>query len=205
MRGSTHDSGRRLRLVVAFRYVTHPNVHIDPKIPVPHWSLSDHGRERAEAMLDQPWAKSVRRIIASAETKALETAWILAEPIGVDVEIRHATGEIDRSATGFVTPDVHEELANQLFAEPTSSASGWERAVDAQQRIVDAFADVLDDEADDLVIVGHGGVGTLLYCHLSGLPIDRRYDQTGPGGCYFTVDHRRVLHAWRRIEDIESA
>jgi broad specificity phosphatase PhoE len=29
---------------------------------------------------------------------------------------------------------------------------------------------------DDLAIVGHGGTGALLYCHLAGLPISRSYD-----------------------------
>jgi hypothetical protein len=33
---------------------------------------------------------------------------------------------------------------------------------------------------------GLGGVGTLLYCALSGVPIDRKYDQgPGGGGCWF--------------------
>ncbi len=33
------------------RYVTHPEVIVDPDQPVPEWSLSDRGRTRAGAML----------------------------------------------------------------------------------------------------------------------------------------------------------
>ncbi|TIT75991.1 MAG: histidine phosphatase family protein, partial [Mesorhizobium sp.] len=36
-------------------YITHPQVQIDADIPVPEWRLSDIGRARASAMLDQPW------------------------------------------------------------------------------------------------------------------------------------------------------
>ena len=87
------------------------------------------------------------------------------------------------------------------FADPTVSASGWECAVDAQRRIVAALADLLVDErAGDIAVVGHGGVGTFWYCHLAGVPIDRRRDQPGQGH-HFTVDRStgRPLHAWRPI------
>ena len=36
-------------------------------------------------------------------------------------------------------------------------------------------------------MIGHGGVGTLWYCRLAGLPTDRRYDQLSQGR-YFSVD-----------------
>lgn len=35
-------------------YITHPQVQIDTTIPVPDWGLSDVGRARAHAMLEQP-------------------------------------------------------------------------------------------------------------------------------------------------------
>lgn len=54
-------------------YITHPQVQIDANIPVPEWGLSDIGRARAVAMLDQPWVGSIRRIVSSAERKAIET------------------------------------------------------------------------------------------------------------------------------------
>jgi hypothetical protein len=35
-------------------------------------------------------------------------------------------------------------------------------------------------------LVGLGGVGSLLYCELAGVPFDRKYDQgPGRGGCWF--------------------
>ncbi len=191
------------------RYVSHAEVDIDPDVAVPRWSLSEVGRRRATEMLAQPWVRATTAIISSAETKALEAAEILGEAVGVSVEVRKATGETDRSATGYVPHARHEELADLFFAHPEHSAHGWERAVDAQTRIVTALADVLAapsaDRSGAVVVVGHGGVGALLWCHLTGADIDRRHDQPG-GGHYWCWDRGsgEMLHGWRPIDDIES-
>jgi len=183
-------------------YVTHPQVAVDPAVPVERWSLSPVGRARVVAMLDQVWVAPIRRVVSSSEPKAAQAAAILAEHLGVDVEQRPGTGEIDRRAAGFLPPDEFERVADRCFAEPDVSARGWERAVDAQRRIAAALADLLDaDGPGDVAVVGHGGVGTFWYCHLAGLAIDRAHDQPGQGH-YFTVDRatRRVLHPWRAID-----
>ncbi|MEL6891856.1 MAG: histidine phosphatase family protein [Actinomycetota bacterium] len=185
-------------------YVSHPNVVIDPDVPVPSWGLSDEGRRRARAMLDQPWLASVRRIVSSAEAKAEETADIVGERLGIEAEVRPSTGEIDRSATGYVSHERHEELADRVFAEPERSADGWETAIAAQERVVSALVDLLDDDGargGDVLVVGHGGVGTLLLCHLAMVPIDRRHDQPGQGHHWaFDRAAGRLVHAWEPID-----
>ena len=86
--------------------------------------------------------------------------------------------ENDRSATGFLVPDEFQAVADQFFSQPDISVRGWERAVDAQARIVREVEHVLGrDEQGDVLFIGHGGVGTLLYCYYSGVAIDRSYDQ----------------------------
>ncbi|CAN7245422.1 histidine phosphatase family protein [Pararhizobium sp. LjRoot238] len=168
-------------------YVTHPQVRIDPDVPVPRWGLSELGAARSEMAAQCGWAIQLTRILSSDETKALETAAILARPAGIEVEVLEHAGENDRSATGFLVPDEFEKAANRFFAHPDQSFHGWERAVDAQARIVSAVYSVLDqhDCSKPIAFVGHGGVGTLLKCHLAGLPIARSHDQRGGGGNLF--------------------
>lgn len=187
------------------RYITHAQVQIDPHVPVPEWSLSSDGAERIRTMLRQPWVADIGRIISSAETKALETAQILADHLRLEVEVREQTGETDRSATGYVPHERHEELANQFFAEPTQSAQGWERAIDVQQRMVEATKDLLGHVEADIALVGHGAAGTLLFCYLAKLPISRTHDQPG-GGHYWTwnMDEQHMMHAWRAVDDLAS-
>jgi broad specificity phosphatase PhoE len=176
-------------------YITHPQVKIDPGIPVPDWGLSELGEARTRKTALLPWVKDFRRIISSAETKAIETAAILADAASVQLEIDAETHENDRSATGFLPPPAFEAAANWFFAHPTESFRGWERAVDAQARIVSAVSRALTDHdpTQPIAFLGHGGVGTLLKCHLAGQPIARDRDQPGGGGNLFCFSLARSL------------
>lgn len=180
-------------------YLSHPEVHIDPMVPVPDWGLSEIGRARVLAA--KGWPK-VTRVVSSDERKARETAEILAGALGLSAGVHAGLAEIDRSATGYVPHEQHEALANQLFSEPHTSASGWETAYSAQQRAVSALQDVLA-EGDDVLVVGHGGVGTLSWCHFAGKSIARKYDQPC-GGCVWEAfgPAFEPKSGWRRLEDV---
>lgn len=186
-------------------YVTHPQVEIDPAVPVPQWGLSALGRQRIAAAASRDWARGLGLVASSTERKALDGALVLAAASTCPMLEREDLGENDRSATGFLPPPEFEATADLFFAHPETSIRGWERAVDAQRRIVAAVGAVLADapRGRDIAIVGHGGVGTLLLCHLKGLPIARSHDQTLGGGSVFAFDRTtsRVLHGWRALED----
>ena len=195
-------------MTVHIRYLTHPQVKIVPAVPVPPWGLSDVGRIRTEALANAEWLSETTQIISSGERKAIETAAIIAGQLKVTVEVRDAMHENDRSTTGFLAPDEFETVAGQFFAQPLVSIRGWERAIDAQLRIVREVERVLArNRSGDVLFVGHGAVGTLLFCHYSGFAIDRAHDQPAGGGHYFALikDRRRVLHPWRRMEDLPPA
>jgi broad specificity phosphatase PhoE len=186
------------------RYLTHPQVHVDPLVPVPSWGLTSVGHDRVRALVAAGWLSATTQVISSAERKAVETAQPIATALSVKHEIREAMHENDRSATGFLPPAEFEGVADAFFNHPEQSVRGWERAVDAQIRIVNEVEAVLGRQTQgDILFVGHGAVGTLLYCHYTKAAISRLYDQPDGGGCYFTMmrDDRRVLHSWRRLED----
>ncbi|HJX44191.1 MAG TPA: histidine phosphatase family protein [Geodermatophilus sp.] len=164
--------------------VTHPEVRVDPDVPVPEWGLSDAGRARLRHLLALPWVPRLTRVVTSAERKARETAAALAATTGLPVRVDPGLGENDRSATGFLPPAEFEATADAFFARPTESVRGWERAVDAQARVVAAVARAVDGAEGDVAVVCHGGVGTLLLCRVLGVPIDRRRDQPGQGSVF---------------------
>lgn len=191
------------------RYLTHPQVLIDPGKAIPEWSLNSIGTARVVALATRLGALSrTRKVISSGEIKAIETARPLAEALGTALEIRLRMHENDRSSTGFLPPDEFERVADEFFANPSKSVRGWETAHDAQKRIVDEVEICLSDETEgDVLFVGHGGVGTLLFCALSGFEIDRRHDQ-GPGGggfwFQFGISARRPLCGWQPMEALTS-
>jgi broad specificity phosphatase PhoE len=185
-------------------YVSHPQVEMDPDIPVPQWRLSARGRERATGFAQAVLVKGIKRIVTSDETKARETAAILGQALGIEPEVVHGMGEIDRRVPGYVPAEKFEELANLCFAKPHESAEGWEKAIDAQARIAKAVDAVLagHDATRPIAFVGHGGVGTLLKSHLGHRPISRAGDQPLGGGNAYMVrlSDRLLLGDWMPFE-----
>ncbi len=190
-------------------FISHPNVVISADVAVPRWPLSERGRERTRLGLRQPWVADLSAIYCSDEQKAIDTAAILAGHCGLSVTEVAALGENDRSATGFLPPPEFERMADAFFAQPEISVRGWERAIDAQRRIVDAVTAIArsDLSAGTIAIVSHGAVGTLLYCHLAGEAIDRRRDQPANGGgnyYAFTMAPPRALGWWQAIDIVDQ-
>jgi broad specificity phosphatase PhoE len=188
-------------------FITHPDVLIDPAVPVPDWKLAPCGRARMVRASASSWMAGVRSIWCSAERKSRDAASILGEQLGLSVAGLVGLGENDRSATGYLPAAEFESVADRFFAQPEQSVRGWERAIDAQRRIVTAVDHVCAAAAGcggDLAIVSHGGVGTLLLCHLRGEAISRAHDQPrNNGGNYFAFDiaTRRLRHGWRAIDE----
>lgn len=188
-------------------FVTHAEVTSDPAVQVPDWSLSNLGRARHSAFNDREFVDQITAIYCSAERKAIDGAEILSEATGLKFSICEELGENDRSSTGFLPPPEFQETADLFFAHPYQSVRGWERAIDAQERVVQAVNRILaqDTSTGHIAIVSHGGVGTLLLCHLTGSAISRQMDQIGSGGGnYFAIDRAKssVLHGWRDISSL---
>lgn len=183
-------------------YLSHPEVIVDPCVPVPDWRLSEKGRDRIAGAVADGWPGRIARIVTSPERKARDTAGLFAAKCGVAPMVIDGMSEIDRSSTGYVPHARHEALADAFFERPAASADGWETAQAAQGRVAAAFDAAIVGESH-ILIVGHGGVGTLLWCHLSGAEISRQHDQVAGGGCFYRIDPvtLRPLETWRRIED----
>lgn len=180
-------------------YVTHPEVIVDPDRTVTDWYLSDIGIERMRNFATSEVFQNADCIWSSDETKAIEASGFLAATLKVPVKIDRRLHENDRSSTGFIPPQEFELVADEFFKYPLQSTKGWETAVDAQSRITEATFDLISKNAASsrLVMMGHGGVGTLLYCALTKSPISRDLDQPNQG-CYWTYDITNEVmdHGW---------
>lgn len=165
------------------------------------------------AFLGKPFVSELRHVFSSDEQKALDGAGILSAALGIPHTVLPELGENDRSATGFLAPAEFWTIVEEFFAHPKRSVRGWECAGDAQTRIVAALGEALRiaPPGASIACVSHGGVGTLLHCHLKGVPISRSEEQPRPapgsppgsgGGYYLAFDtgSRELLHGWRAID-----
>ena len=188
-------------------FISHPEVVVRTDLPVTQWELSPKGLARLERMLEQPWVASIGSVFCSAERKALIAAERLAHAGRLTPVVLHDLGEMDRSSTGVLPPNEFNRVADEFFAKPTESVRGWERAVVAQARIVEAVkrAITLVQGDADIAIVSHGGVGALLKCHLRDVPIHRREDQPSQGHYFvFEVPSWKLRSDWRAIDAVEA-
>ena len=186
-------------------FITHPEVVIDPTVPVSDWPLSEKGINRMKQLLTQPWVKEIRAIYCSTEQKAIDGAKILADHLALGYEMRQDLGENDRSSTGFLPKEEFEATANQFFAQPDQSVRGWETATAAQQRLVNGMRAIIDTDQTEgnIAVVSHGGVGALYLCYLKRSPISRVEDQPGNGGGNYYAFHpetNTLLHGWKSID-----
>jgi broad specificity phosphatase PhoE len=186
-------------------FITHPDVVIDPSIPVPRWPLSGRGCSRMRCLLGQAWIPEIAAIYCSTEQKAVDGAAILSKATGLPFHQVAALGENDRSATGYLPKAEFEATVDAFFARPHESIRGWERAVAAQTRIVGTLERLACTApgCGPIVAVSHGGVGALLLCHLKRSPITRREEQPGSsGGHYFLFQapEGTLIHGWTPID-----
>jgi broad specificity phosphatase PhoE len=190
----------------AILFITHPEVVIDPLQPIPEWPLSEIGRARMTRFAEMLSGHNVTAVYASRERKAMDGAKIVAEALALPFRTAEDLGENGRESTGYIAPPEFWEVVGEFFAHPTRSVRGWERAIDAQARIVKAVSAVAEHEpsSGDIVIVSHGAVGCLLTAHLQGVAIgeETRPSHSG-GGCFLIIDRESLAlrHDWRAIED----
>jgi broad specificity phosphatase PhoE len=190
--------------VTSVFFITHPEIVVDPLVPVPEWRLSPRGVARVDQMLRQAWVAEIGHIVSSTERKAVDTAELLAGHLALGYVTRADLRENDRSATGYLPRDDFEATADLFFEHPDRSVKGWEPASDAQTRIVVAIDGIFEGAPPvNIAIIAHGGVGALLMCKLKGVPISRAEDQPGEGGGNFFVFRRAdraLLQGWRPID-----
>lgn len=167
---------------------THADVEIDPDVPVPDWRLNARGRRRHAAFAAR--VQGLGAVCSSYERKAMEGADIVAGVHGLVAQRVIALHENDRSATGYLPEAAFQRVVDRFFAEPRQSVRGWERAIDAQYRVVATLKRVLAEAPKEgpIVVVAHGGIGALFRARLLGAKIDRSHDQPGRhGGNFLTV------------------
>ncbi|WP_254684949.1 histidine phosphatase family protein [Tateyamaria omphalii] len=86
------------------RYLSHPQVQIDPAVDITEWSLNDVGRARiaslAAVALDR--LSDTVAVYSSPERKARDAAEPIASALDLTVQIAPDSYENDRSSTGYL-------------------------------------------------------------------------------------------------------
>jgi broad specificity phosphatase PhoE len=146
--------------------VRHSPVSPDPAVPPKQWRLSQRGRDLclplAEAL--RPYAPGI--LVSSDEPKAIDTANLIADRLGLSV---HIAAGLDEHRPPYVATNFLD-LMQRYFEAPGERVFGEESAVEATDRFAAAVdAAVKAHAANTLAIVTHGTVLALYAAPLFGL------------------------------------
>lgn len=124
------------------------------------WPLSERGEEQVRKLAAQPFWDEVKTIISSNERKAVATVSPIAAERSIPLFMHDGLRELRRTA---VHVDDYEARVLEVFQKPALSVEGWERAADAQARILSTLDELLlKFDSAPFAVVSHGMVMALL-------------------------------------------
>ena len=181
--------------------VKHSMPEIEPDKPASAWKLSKAGRRRAGLLAARLKEFSPAVIRSSRESKAIETAEIVANDHGVPVEIVDGLEEHHRENVPFLSSkEEFEEAVERLFRCPDELVLGTETANQARDRFTAALDKVIGVGHTDSIVVTHGTVMTLYVASIAGVQMMSFWRRLGlPSYVVLTLPERRIQSL---IEDV---
>jgi broad specificity phosphatase PhoE len=147
-----------------FVFIRHSKTHRNPQVPITCWGLTDEGIELARNLSRHDVIKNLDVMYASFQTKALETAVILAKPNAIPIKADDRLTEV----TSFTGPfekdfDVYTQNVHDYYADKLDRISGGETKLEALERFMIALESIATAEQDKefVGIVTHGNILTL--------------------------------------------
>ena len=150
--------------------VRHSSPEIVPAVPADQWLLSEAGRLRCKPLAEKLKAHQPDLIVTSTETKAVETAQIVAQLLHKPVETAEGLHEHDRSNVRWLERDQFEAAVVALLEKPETLVLGNETGDQAHHRFAEAITNVLGQHpGGNVAVVTHGTVLALYISRATGL------------------------------------
>ncbi|HEY0734571.1 MAG TPA: histidine phosphatase family protein [Herpetosiphonaceae bacterium] len=146
--------------------IRHAPVEQNMAVAAEHWTLSAEGRELAARLAALPILENVQAVWSSPEPKAQATAQPLVDRHKAAFLIHPDLAELQRGPSNLPDRETYETAVRQAFANPDISSGAWERAGDAQRRIVAAVSEIAAQASGPVAIVAHGLVLSLLVAYV---------------------------------------
>jgi broad specificity phosphatase PhoE len=159
--------------------IKHSLPEVRPGEAPPTWPLSDEGRRRCATLAERLRPLDPRRILASREPKATETARLLGAALGLPVEVGEGLHEHVRDHEPYRSQDDFNAVVQRFFEHPSERVFGDETAAEALRRFVDAIKPLVSEASENVAVVAHGTVISLYLaekCGIDGFDLWRRLE-----------------------------
>jgi broad specificity phosphatase PhoE len=149
--------------------VKHSIPEIVETLPAREWKLSELGRARALRLAELLKQYQPEVVISSTESKAKETAEIIAGRHQIEYRVAEDLHEHDRSNVPYLAHDEFQASVHEFFLKPDELVFGRESADQAHARFYRRVHSILNEHPDKtVVIVTHGTVISLFVSRLTG-------------------------------------
>ena len=148
--------------------IRHSAVVVDATVPPKQWRLSDEGRRLCRPLAAALRSHQLDVLVSSEETKAAETAQVVAQRLRIETR---TAPDLDEHRRPFVdAPEEFERLMGLFFAEPERRVLGEESAAEVLARFTAAVEAVMAAESGrNTAIVAHGTVIALYAAPMFGV------------------------------------
>jgi broad specificity phosphatase PhoE len=147
-----------------FVFIRHSKTDRNPQVPIICWGLADQGIELAKELSQKDVIKDLDVVYASFQTKALETAILLAKPNAIPIKADDGLTEV----TSFTGPfeedfDLYTKNVHDYYNGDLDRIAGGETKSEALDRFNATLEKIAKAEGDkDFVgIITHGNILTL--------------------------------------------
>ena len=158
-------------------FITHPEIIPDPSLPLSLWDYSDSGAERWEKILKKLWIKNIEKIYSSPQQRARKAAQQMADELHYELHVRDDLDAVGGSNPEKLSPEARAAGMQLFYKFPQQNMNGWEKATDAQKRIIHAIEEILKESPglEHVAVVCHEDLGNLLICDFKQIPIQKLY------------------------------
>jgi len=145
-------------------FVRHSKTKVNPQIPIPQWGLSAEGIQLAQKLSAHNVIKALDVIYTSLQTKALETALVLAKPNAISIKTHDGLTEVT-SFTQSYEEDVgkYKKNVKEYYGGTLDRINSGETKQEALDRFTRTLQTIVATERDknSIGIVSHGNILTL--------------------------------------------
>ncbi len=176
---------------------------MDSGVPASQWRLSHEGKLKCELLGERLRPYSPDIFISSMEPKAIETAQLTAQSLGLSWEIAHGLHEHDRSNLPLYGSQARFEAAvAEFFAQPDQLVMGRETADQAHARFDAAVRAVIAQRPEEtLALVSHGTVIILFVSRLLGVDPFPFWQKLGlPAFIVLSLPELKLVEVVEKIE-----
>jgi len=122
--------------------IRHSKTKPMPNIPIPLWGLTEEGIAKAKSLANEPIIKTLDVIYSSLQTKAIETALLLAKPNNLPIKTNNALTEISSFTREFLG-DSYEQAVSDFYSDKISRIAHGETATEALTRFEQALQEIV--------------------------------------------------------------